>query len=163
LGGGAFGHGADRLGLDDRVELLGRVSDEDLPLWHKAADLFVLPSVAYEGFGLVTAEALASGTPVVGTPIGATPELLEPLDSRLLARGIDPATLAAAIRTGLRITTPAFRARCRDYALACFAWDTVISDWSRILEDAAVPHRRARDLMEAGHARAAYDAPRVRP
>ena len=38
--------------------------------WYRAADLFVLPSVAYEGFGLVTAEALASGTPVVGTRCG---------------------------------------------------------------------------------------------
>jgi glycosyltransferase involved in cell wall biosynthesis len=162
-GGLALRDRADRLGLDDRVELLGRVSDDDLPLWHKAADLFVLPSVAYEGFGLVTAEALACGTPVVGTPIGATPELLEPLDSRLLARGIDPATLAAAIQTGLRIATPAFRARCRDYALPRFAWDTVISDWSQILEDAAVPHRREPELMEAGHLRTACVAPRVRP
>ena len=133
---------ADRLGLGDRVELLGRVSDDDLALLHKAADLFVVPTVAYEGFGLVTAEALASGTPVVGTPVGATPELLEPLDSRLLARGIDGAALAAAIRTGLRITNSALRARCRDYALARFAWDTVISDWSRILEDTvAAPSR----------------------
>jgi glycosyltransferase involved in cell wall biosynthesis len=156
---------AERLGLGDRLELLGRVSDQDLSLLHKAADLFVLPTVAYEGFGLVTAEALASGTPVVGTPVGATPDLLEPLDSRLVARGIDSAALAAAIRTGLRITKPAFRARCRDYALARFGWDAVISDWSRILEDTVLRHRRERELMEAGdlHRRATADAPGVEP
>ena len=156
---------ADRLGLGDRVELLGRVSDDDLALLHKAADLFVLPTVAYEGFGLVTAEALASGTPVVGTPVGATPELLEPLDSRLLARGIDGAALAAAIRTGLRITNPALRARCRDYALARFALDTVISDWSGLLEDTVLRHRAEKEMIEAGdpHRRATADSPGVAP
>jgi glycosyltransferase involved in cell wall biosynthesis len=156
---------ARRLGLGDRVELLGRLSDDDLPLWHKAADLFVLPTVAYEGFGLVTAEALASGTPVVGTPIGATPELLEPLDPRLLARGTDPAALAASIRSGLRIANPAFRARCRRYALARFAWDTVISDWSQILEDCALWRRRERERMEMGdlHHTATADVPGMHP
>jgi glycosyltransferase involved in cell wall biosynthesis len=132
----------DRLGLGKRVELLGRVSDDDLPLWHKAADLFVLPTLAYEGFGLVTAEALASGTPVVGTPIGATPELLEPLDPRLVARSTDSPALADAIRTGLRITTAQFRARCRDYALARFAWDAALPDWEDVLKDAVLRHRR---------------------
>ena len=46
---------------------------------------------------MVTLEALASGTPVVGTTAGATPELLEPLDQRLVAGSSDPESLAAAI------------------------------------------------------------------
>ena len=75
------------------------------------------PTVAYEGFGLVTIEALASGTPVVGTPIGATPELLEPLEPRLLARGADAPALADAIRTGLELASPALRERCRAHAV----------------------------------------------
>jgi glycosyltransferase involved in cell wall biosynthesis len=127
----------DRLGLEDRVDLLGRVSDRVLTLWHRAADLFVLPTVAYEGFGLVTAEALASGTPVVGTRVGATPELLEPLEPRLLAHGTDPEDLAEAIRTGLTLATPELRARCREYALARLSWDTLLPDWERVLENAA--------------------------
>ena len=47
---------------------------------YQAADLFALPTQAYEGFGMVTLEALACGTPVVGTPVGATPEILAPLE-----------------------------------------------------------------------------------
>ena len=89
---------SSRLGLDGRVRFVGRVSEEDLRDWYRAADLFVLPTVAYEGFGMVTLEALASGTPVVGTTAGATPELLEPLDQRLVAGSSDPESLAAAIR-----------------------------------------------------------------
>jgi glycosyltransferase involved in cell wall biosynthesis len=130
----------DRLGLMERVELLGRLSDDDLPLWHRAADLFVLPTVAYEGFGLVTAEALASGTPVVGTRVGATPELLEPLEPRLLARATDPASLADAIRTGLRLAKQALRSRCREYALARLSWDAVLPAWERELEEAICRH-----------------------
>ena len=41
---------------------------------------------------MATIEALAGGTPVVGTPVGATPELLAPLDERLLAAGTMPPT-----------------------------------------------------------------------
>ena len=115
------------------VQLIGRVSDDELPLWYRAADLFVLPSVAYEGFGLVTVEALASGTPVVGTRVGATPELLEPLEPLLLSEGTDPTALADAIRAGLRLATPAFRERCREYALARFSWDAVLPEWERVL------------------------------
>jgi glycosyltransferase involved in cell wall biosynthesis len=126
-----------RLGLDASVVLLGRVAEAELKLWYRAADLFVLPTVAYEGFGLATAEALASGTPVVGTNVGATPELLEPLEPRLVVRGTDPRMLAEAIRTGLELGTPALRERCRAYTLERLSLDAVLPQWERVLEDAS--------------------------
>jgi glycosyltransferase involved in cell wall biosynthesis/peptidoglycan/xylan/chitin deacetylase (PgdA/CDA1 family) len=119
------------------VRLLGRVPDDALVDWYRAADLFVLPTVAYEGFGLVTAEALACGTPVVGTPVGATPELLRPLDERLLARSADAAALADAVRTGLSLSTPAMSERCRAYALERLSWDTAIEEWETAIAGAA--------------------------
>jgi glycosyltransferase involved in cell wall biosynthesis len=130
------------LGLDGQVHFAGRVSEEVLLDWYRAADLFVLPTVAYEGFGMVTLEALASRTPVVGTPVGATPELLEPLDPRLVARGSDPESLAQAICEALTFSDDAFRAQCREYALARFDWDRVIGRWEEALIDAAHPGRR---------------------
>lgn len=123
----------DRLELDGRVRFLGRVSEDDLPRWHRAADLFVLPTLAHEGFGLVTAEALASGTPVVGTPVGATPELLAPLEPRLLARGTDAEALADAIRTGLELATPALRERARAYAVERLSWHAAMPAWEAVL------------------------------
>jgi glycosyltransferase involved in cell wall biosynthesis len=126
-----------KLGLNGRVHFAGRVSEEALPDWYRAADLFVLPTVAYEGFGMVTLEALASRTPVVGTPVGATPELLEPLDSRLVARGSDPESLAQALCQALTFADDAFRERCRKYVLARFDWDKVIGGWEEALIDAA--------------------------
>ena len=121
------------------------MSDGELALWHRAADVFVLPTVAYEGFGLVTAEALASGTPVVGTRVGATPELL---DADLLARGTDSTALAEAIRYGLGVATPAFRARCREYAESRLAWKTVLPEWERVLQEARRPKREVAPSAE---------------
>lgn len=67
---------AAALGLGSRVRFLGRVPEEHLPDLYRAADLFVLPTRALEGFGMATLEALASGVPLLATNIGATPELL---------------------------------------------------------------------------------------
>ena len=70
------------------------VSREKLPLYFKVADLFVLPTTAIEGFGLVTAEAFASGLAVMGTPVGATMEILEKIDKNLIFDGTSPESLS---------------------------------------------------------------------
>lgn len=126
------------LGVERDVRFLGRVPENDLPDLYAGADLFVLPTVAYEGFGISTAEALAAGTPVVGTPIGATPELLGPLDDRLVAAGTSPEHLADAIAAGLRTQTGAdASARARDYARSQFAWEKAIVPWLAAVDAAA--------------------------
>jgi glycosyltransferase involved in cell wall biosynthesis len=128
------------LGLGDAVRFLGRVPDGELVDWYRAADVFVLPTVAYEGFGMVTPEALATGTPVVGTPVGATPELLEPLDPRLVAAGTAPVELAEAVLGALDRSTPELRRRCRDYACERYAWGSVMGAWETALETARTGH-----------------------
>lgn len=58
------------LNLEEKVKLLGRVPDEDLPALFGAAKLFVLPSVQKtEAFGIVQIEAMSCGVPVVATKI----------------------------------------------------------------------------------------------
>ncbi len=91
------------LGIDGRVRLLGYVPEPELPGLYAAADLFVLPTVQLEGFGLVTVEALACGTLVVGTPIGATPEVLGGIDPQLLATSTAAESLAEALGRVLRM------------------------------------------------------------
>src|SRR5437899_12651573 len=66
------------LSLSEHVRFLGFVPERDLPAYYGAAAAFVLPTRELEGFGLVTVAALACGTPVLGTPGGATPAILEP-------------------------------------------------------------------------------------
>lgn len=58
---------AAALGLGEHVRFLGFVDDARLPAYYQVADLFVLPTQEMEGFGLVTVEALACGTPVLVT------------------------------------------------------------------------------------------------
>jgi len=85
------------MGMANHVRLLGFIPDNLLTAHYQAADLFVLPTRDLEGFGLVTTEALACGVAVVGTPVGATPEILNRLDKRLIASGTDPQSLAQVI------------------------------------------------------------------
>jgi glycosyltransferase involved in cell wall biosynthesis len=68
---------ADRRGLTagGRVRFLGRVPDEELPLWYNIAALCAYPSF-YEGFGLPPLEAMACGTPVVVSDRSALPEIV---------------------------------------------------------------------------------------
>ena len=82
------------LGFGDSVRLLGRLFDQDLRAWYRAADLSVLPTQELEGFGLATAEASGCGTPVLGTPAGATAEILAPIDPRLVTAGMSSDELA---------------------------------------------------------------------
>jgi glycosyltransferase involved in cell wall biosynthesis len=130
------------LGLGDRVEFVGLVDESALRDWYRAADVVVLPTVAYEGFGLTTAEALACGTPVVGTPVGATPELLAPLDPRLLATGASPTELADAIDRAIDLVTPTFRARCRNHAVSTWSWESVVPLWEAALQATVAKRKR---------------------
>jgi glycosyltransferase involved in cell wall biosynthesis len=129
---------AAELGVAERVLFVGRIADDArLADWYRAADLFVLPTTAYEGFGMATVEALASGTPVVGTAVGATPEVLAPLDPRLVAASPDPAPLAAAIMDAIGFATTAeFSARCRAHAEERYALGSAIARWEQALEEA---------------------------
>ena len=55
-------------GIASRVLFTGRVTDEELPAYYHAADVFVLPSIVKtETFGVVQVEAMAAGLPVVST------------------------------------------------------------------------------------------------
>ena len=129
----------EELGLGERLRLVGSPSEEMLQQWYRAADLFVLPPAPHEGFGMATIEALASGTPAVAARVGANPELLTPLEPRLLARSAAPDDLAAAIADALTLVGPELRRRCRDYALSRFAWDKVIQDWEKAVVEVAQP------------------------
>ena len=60
----------DKLGLHEKVRLLGRINDEDLPAYFGACKVFCLPSVQKtEAFGIVQIEAMSCGKPVVATRI----------------------------------------------------------------------------------------------
>lgn len=114
--------------LQDYVRLIGFIPDETLPLYYQSADLFLLPSALIEGFGLVTVEAMASGLPVLGTPVGGTVEILKSIDERLLFDDTTPEAIAARIELFLKNPKPFLdlKAKCREEAVAKYAWDHVV-------------------------------------
>ncbi len=61
----------DKLGLNDKVKLPGRISDQELGAYYNACHVFCLPSVTTaEAFGVVMIEAMSFGKPVVATRLG---------------------------------------------------------------------------------------------
>lgn len=110
---------ADRLGVADRVEFLGRRPHEELPALCCAADALVLAS-SREGWANVLLEAMACGTPVVASNVWGTPEVVAvPEAGRLMAERTGEG-IAAATRE-LFAGLPD-RADTRRYAEG-FSWD----------------------------------------
>jgi glycosyltransferase involved in cell wall biosynthesis len=97
-----------RLRLAGAVTFHGRVSSESLAEFYRRADLFVMPSL-YEGFGIVYAEAMRAGLPIVATAVGPVPEIARDGENALLVPPADPHALAEAIR--MLVSDAGLRAR----------------------------------------------------
>ncbi|MBU0653488.1 MAG: glycosyltransferase family 4 protein [Proteobacteria bacterium] len=130
-----------RLNLDHYIHLTGFIPEDALPEYYQAADIFVLPTIELEGFGLVTLEALASGTPVLGTPVGGTQEILSRFDSRFLFKDISHESIS-----GLLIETcqgylnqpdkwQLDSQRCRQFAEKYYSWETNVAATERLFVD----------------------------
>jgi glycosyltransferase involved in cell wall biosynthesis len=98
----------------DRIVLTGELSAEALTASYAGADIFVLPS-RYEGYGMVFAEALSYGLPIVGCAAGAVAGTV-PAEASILVPTDDAAALARALRALLSDATA--RKRMADAAWA---------------------------------------------
>jgi glycosyltransferase involved in cell wall biosynthesis len=122
----------EHLGLKNNVTLLGRRND--IPQLMQEADFFILPS-AYEGFGLVVAEAMACGAFVIATNSGGVAEvmgdtgiLVPPQDSKALAEAIKQ----AVSKTPLEIQENNLKARQRVEEL--FSLENSVQNWLKLYE-----------------------------
>ena len=83
-------------GLGTHITMPGFVSEEDLTALYQIADALLVPSLE-EGFGMTAIEAMAAGTPVVGTRVGGLPDLIDPGRTGTLTDPGDVSGLADAI------------------------------------------------------------------
>jgi glycosyltransferase involved in cell wall biosynthesis len=99
--GGASDATIKRLGLEDHVEFVTGVEERRIIELYSEAEMAVVPSL-YEGFSLPAIEAMACGTPLVGTTGGAVPEVIgKDGDTAMVVPPGDSEALAAKIRWGL--------------------------------------------------------------
>ncbi|CAN0627995.1 Glycosyl transferase group 1 [Burkholderia multivorans] len=127
----------DELDLSANVRLVGYVSDEELPVCYRAATLSVVPTVALEGFGLITLESLAAGTPVLVTPVGGLPEAVSGLSPNLVLGGsghefISDA-LVGALTGSLRLPDSG---DCKEYVRRNFSWPEIALRIRKVYEEA---------------------------
>lgn len=124
-------------GLTNNVRLLGFVSDKDLAFVYRAADLSVVPTVALEGFGLIAAESLASGTPCLVSPIGGLPEVVAGLSTNLVLASPAPADIAEAVTAALlgELILPN-RESCSAYAMANYDWKIIATQVADVYRQA---------------------------
>jgi glycosyltransferase involved in cell wall biosynthesis len=142
------------LGLQERVRFIGRVSDEDLPAYYHASDVFVLPSVAVtEAYGLVQIEAMAAGVPVVSTnlPTGV-PWVNQDGVTGLIVPPGDAGALASAVRRILEDATlrRTLGANARLRAEAMFSRDRTVEAFKDLVETTVhAPRRLDRRITQA--------------
>ncbi len=98
---------AEQLGIAGRVRFMGATAHDQIPLWMSAADVLVLPSTS-EGFGLVLAESIACGRPVVATRCGGPEDIVTSEFGRLVPCN-RPDALGEAI-AGVLVSSDSFRA-----------------------------------------------------
>lgn len=141
---------AERLGIADRVEFVGRLDGPGVRRWMKGAAVFVLPS-RHEPFGIVNLEAMASGRPVVATRVGGVPEFVEDGVAGVLVEPEDAAGLGRAIEGVLNDPANASRlAEAGRERARGFDWDRISTAYLETHAQAGRSSVRARGASMAG-------------
>lgn len=130
----------DALGMGDGVRLIGALSEQEIAAQLRAASVFALPCVTEVGGGMdnlptVIMEAMASGLPVVSTPIAGVPEMVMEGETGFLVPQKNPEAVSDAIAKVLR--NPALVAelgkRGRARALEKFSIENSVAELRRLL------------------------------
>ena len=133
---------ADDLQVTDQVRFVNFIADEDLNAYFALADLFVFSS-AYETFGIVLAQAMAAGVPIVAANNTAIPEVVLDGETGLLVPSVDGTTSWNAMADAIDrlLADEPLRqkmgAQARARAVAQFDWRRVAEAYERVLSDAA--------------------------
>jgi len=136
----AYAKFLSRSGALKKMRFLGRVDEERLQQEYSECDIFVAPSL-YESFGIIYAEAMAWGKPVIGCTAGGIPEVVEHNGCGILIKPGNVAELAEAV---LRLadspeTRRQFGQRAREIAATKFSpatqADSALEIFHRVLDE----------------------------
>ena len=112
--------------LQNRIQFLGEISQNKLPAYLAASDIFIRPSLS-EGLGISFLEAMAAGLPVIGTPVGGIPDFLKDDETGLLCEPNNPASIVEKIN--LLLNDDLLRQRiienARKLVIEKYSWDKI--------------------------------------
>ena len=135
---------ADSLGIGGRVIMPGAVTREEVPVYFRAAELFVVPSIRHEsgavdGLPVVVPEAMAAGLPIIASAVGGIPVLVRDGATGVLVQERDPSALADALRRLLADPDGCRRyGECARRIIACSVnYDRVAEHFSLLYQEIA--------------------------
>jgi glycosyltransferase involved in cell wall biosynthesis len=134
---------AKDLGVDDRTQFLGWISNKDLPQYYRGCEVSVIPSLE-EGFGIPAAEAMGCEIPVVATDAGGLPEVVADGVTGFVVPKGDAGALADSIDRLL--ADPELRTRMgkagRIRAVERFDWDRSVAQFETVYATVLVAHSK---------------------
>ena len=124
-----------RLGLDGRVMFLDPIPQHNLAEYMATAEVLVLPSIS-EGLGRVVFEAMACGTPVIGSHVGGIAEMIVNGETGFLVQPGEVSSLTERLRWILQHPqeTHELGQRARKFARAFFSQEAYVENYARLFE-----------------------------
>ena len=129
---------AAELGLGDRVEFTGQISEEEATAYYLKCAVMALPTFFHEGFPMTILQAVAAGLPAVTTKIRAAADYLKAPDNCLWVEPHNPQMLAESIRAIL--VSPQLASSMRENNLNLsrdFAVEVVTAEYTTVFREAA--------------------------
>lgn len=131
---------SEKLGLEDRVYVLGRVSDETLRVLYNTVDAFIQPNIVVEGdvegFGLVLLEAALCNRPVFAANIEGISDAIVDGKNGTLLPAQDDAAWQAALKN-LPVVKDGTNSP-RDYTHTHYSWEIVTRKYADVLAASAL-------------------------
>lgn len=123
-------------GVADRIQLAGYCDRERLRAFMQAADLQVCSS-AFENFSLAILEGMSCGIPVLATPGGGTPELVDQIDPELVLENDHAHSIADALPVWLGDTRRLQKLgqRARSIAVERYDWERVVDGLENVFRE----------------------------
>jgi glycosyltransferase involved in cell wall biosynthesis len=130
---------ADKLGISNHIMFTGFIPPEDISVYFAIADIFVFHST-YETFGMVLAEAMNYGKAVISVNDTAIKEVVDDGETGILVPSMDHKAFGEEVLRLLndRSRRSKFEINARKKAQRHFKWDTIASNYERVLRTKAL-------------------------